>query len=271
MSRLQLHTGHDPLEGVGVDGAITTGAQRCRIPDEFSPVLEAAVERLGRVHGAQSLYVYGSVATGTARVGKSDADLVAIGLDAATAKRLGEDLSAAFSGLCRGVEVGPADLSDYEGSTDQAYGNRVFLRHYCVHLAGPDVASALPNFPADLAAARGFNGDIGLRASQWRKELRGSDPALLARRIARKTLFAVAGLVSIHDAVWTTDRIAAAHRWSVVRPRLAAALDTLVAWGDGWPAESSQMEIRSALEGVVADVVADFRDQIGLWASTESR
>jgi len=267
MSRLQLHTRHDPLEGLNADGTIATGARRSGIPDAFRPVLEAAIEHLARVEGAHSLYVYGSVATGTAQVGVSDVDLVTIGLDAAIARRLGNELTAAFPGLCRGVEVGPAEWRDYEGPGDEAYGNRVFLRHYCVHLAGLDVGSALPSFPADKAAARGFNGDIDLRASQWRKELSASDPGLLGRRIARKTLFAVAGLVSIHDAVWTTDRVAAARRWSVLRPGLTAALPTLVAWGDGWPAKSSRSEIQRVLDGVVADVIDDFRDCIGLWAS----
>jgi len=202
--------GHDPLEGIGADGAITTGAHRARMAAAFRPVLEAAVENVGRLKGSPSLYVYGSVATGTARVGKSDVDLVTVGLDAALAKRMGQDLSATFSGLCRGVEIGASELADHLGPSDEAYGNRVFLRHYCVHLTGPDVAVSLPRFPADAAAARGFNGDLGLRVPQWREQLRDSDPAWLARRLARKTLFAVAGLVSVHDGVWTTDRIGAA-------------------------------------------------------------
>lgn len=266
MARLQVQSGHDPLEGVGADGTIVTGARRSRITDAFEPVLKAALDRLRCVDGSPSLYIYGSVATGTARVGTSDVDLVTIGLDSSVAKRLASDLTAAFLGLCRGVEIGAAQLSDYEGSGDEAYGNRVFLRHYCVHLAGSDVGSTLPAFLADRAAARGFNGDIGLRAEQWHAALRESDPAWLARRIARKTLFAVSGLVSVHDAAWTTDRVAATHRWSVIRPGLAAALTTLVAWADGGAPESSRSEIQTILDGVVADVVDEFQDRIGLWS-----
>ena len=248
-------------------GMIVTGAQRSKIPVEFKQVLEKAIEHLEAMEGAHSLYVYGSVATGTARVGSSDIDLVAIGLDDADARNMGKALSVKYQKLCRGVEIGPARLSDYEGPSDEAYGNRVFLRHYCVHLAGPEAGKDLPDFPADQAAARGFNGDIGLRADRWRAELHETeDAASLARRIARKTLFAVTGLVSIHDTIWTTDRVAAAHRWGLAKPELAASLATLVAWGNGAPAKPPQPEIQSALDGVVADVVNEFRGRIGLWA-----
>jgi uncharacterized protein len=258
---------HDPLERVDADGKIITGARRSGIQQDFWPILERAIGYLTRVETGSSLYVYGSVATGISRVGSSDVDLVTIGLDAAEAKRLASDLTATYRVLCRGVEIGPAQPADYEGGNDEAYGNRVFLRHYCVHLTGPDPAGALPTYPADKAAARGFNGDIGLRATQWRTELSDSASTSLARRIARKTLFAVAGLVSVHDADWTTDRVASAHRWGVIKPELAEALAMLASWGFTSSIQASKPEIQMALDGVVAEVVAEFQLQIGLWRS----
>ena len=270
MPHVEPQAGHDPLEGIDATGMITTGAHRSRIPEAFGPVLEAVVQRLAQAPGTPSLYVYGSVATGMARVGRSDVDLVTIGLDAVIARSWSQELSVRFSHLCRGVEIGPAEASDYQGPGDEAHGNRVFLRHYCVHLSGPDIGGTLPDFAAGRDAARGFNGDIGLRATQWRQQRLTDDPAPLARRIARKTLFAVAGLVSVHDMVWTTDRIAAARRWCAVRPELAAALDMLVAWGDAGSAAPSAQAIQQVLDDVVSPVVADFQDRIGLWAPAPS-
>jgi uncharacterized protein len=258
---------HDPFERIDVDGSIVTGARRSRIQKEFWPIIERVIEYVARIEPGASLYVYGSVATGKSRVGSSDVDLVTIGVDAAEAKHLASVLSAAHRGLCRGVEVGAAQLSEYVGSSDEAYGNRVFLRHYCVHLLGPDPASALPKYPADRAAARGFNGDIGLRVAQWRAELREPTSASLARRLARKTLFAVAGLVSMHDAIWTTNRVASAHRWGVVKPELADALATLASWGFSSSVQPSKAEVQMALDGVVTEVVAAFQERIGLWRS----
>jgi predicted nucleotidyltransferase len=256
---------HDPLEGVDAEGMIVTGARRSAVHPEFVPVLEQAVEALKRLGHGTSLYLYGSVATGRSRVGSSDVDLVTIGVDAERARQLASSLSTAFRGLCRGVEVGPAQLSDYEGGSDEAYGNRVFLRHYCVHLLGPDPARVLPRYQADKTAARGFNGDIGLRVAQWRAELSGTSPAALARRIARKTLFAVAGLVSVNDGGWTTDRVRAARRWGEVRPEMADRLKQLVSWGLGPPMQVTESEIQELLEGSVAEVVTEFERRIGLW------
>ena len=94
-----------------------------------------------------------SVATGTVPPGSSDVDLLSVGLPEAAV--LGQRLSARYADRCRGVEVAAATGAELVGGTDAAYGFRVFLRHYCVHLAGPDPAAALPAFPADARAARG--------------------------------------------------------------------------------------------------------------------
>jgi uncharacterized protein len=157
----------DPDEGVSADGTIRTGAHRDRVPAAFQPVLNDAIVLLGDC-GA-SLYVYGSVANGTARLGVSDVDLLSIGLpDPFSA---GHHLSARYAAICRGVEVEAATADDFASDTDAAYGYRVFLRHYCVHLTGSDLSAALPAFAADALAARGFNGDLGQYLWRWRQAM----------------------------------------------------------------------------------------------------
>ena len=74
-------TGHDPLEGISANGTIVTGASPHRMAPAFKPVILSAVERVSALSGRHSLYVYGSVATGTARVGPSDVDLLTVGLE----------------------------------------------------------------------------------------------------------------------------------------------------------------------------------------------
>jgi hypothetical protein len=254
----------DPQEGVAADGTIVTGADRSRVPAPFEPLLADAVALAGEC-GA-SLYVYGSVANGTVRPGLSDVDLLSVGL--ADPPGLGRVLSARYAELCRGVEVSAATAADLAGDYDAAYGWRVFLRHYCVHLTGPDPGAAFPAFPADARAARGFNGDIALHYQRWRQAL-GSGTAgedLLGVRAARKTLLAVAGLVSIRDQTWTTDRARAARRWGEIEPDLAAPLGALLSWATGERRPSSE-EVQLALagDGVVAAVVDRFASLIGLW------
>jgi len=254
----------DPDEGVAADGTIRTGARRDRVPAAYEPVLADAVALAGG--SGASLYVYGSVATGTARPGSSDVDLLSIGL--ADAVMVGQRLSARYADRCRGVEIAAAMAADLAGDTDAAYGYRAFLRHYCVHLTGPDPSAALPAFPADARAARGFNGDLGQHLRQWRQELESRAVAadLLGIRAARKTLLAVAGLVSVRDHTWTTSRSRAVRRWSELEPGLAAHLGQLRSWAERerYP---SPGEVERALsgDGIVGTIVERFDSLIGLW------
>jgi hypothetical protein len=222
----------DPEEGVAADGTIRTGARRDRVPAAFEPVLADAVAFIG--NSGASLYVYGSVANGTVRPGSSDVDLLSIGL--AGSAVLGRRLSARYADRCRGVEVAMA------------------------------TAAA---FPADARAARGFNGDLGRHRRRWREALDSGTAAAdeLGVRVARKTLLAVAGLVSVHDRTWTTDRLRAVRRWSECEPGLAVQLTRLRSWAVG-ERRPGPGEVGSALadDGVVSMIVDRFDRLIGLWA-----
>ena len=243
-----------------------TGADRGRVPAAFEPVLADAAAFAAEC-GA-SLYVYGSVANGTVRPGSSDVDLLSVGLADADAAGIGRLLSARYEGLCRAVEIAATEPSELAGDDDASYGNRVFLRHYCIHLTGPDPSAGLPAFPADARAARGFNGDIARHRRQWQRALEsGTVPAdRLGVRAARKTLLAVAGLVSVHDQTWTTDRARAVRRWGEIEPVLAAPLGQLLSWATA-RRRPAPGEVRQALagDGIVAAAADRFASLIGLW------
>lgn len=250
----------DPDEGLDSAGRIVTGVRRERVPADFEPVLAAVV---GRLTDASALYVYGSLATGRAVRGRSDVDVLAIGVDPDVAGEVTLLLSRQFSPLAREVAVGVLPgLPTGEGS--EAYGNRVFLRHYCVAIHGPDPASLWPAFPGDVRAARGFNGNLPSLLGAWLEASSDEDPGPLARRVARKTLFAVSGLVSVHDSTWTTDRAFASKRWASLQPALRADLDRLWRWGEG-EESPTRSALRDALHGVVAQVAAEFAEVIGCW------
>ena len=89
---------------------------------------------------------------------------------------------------------------------------------------------------------------------------------LLGVRVARKTLLAVAGLVSVHDHTWTTDRSRAVQRWSELEPDLTAQLGRLHSWAKG-ERHPDREEVGRALadDGIVSATVERFGRLIGLW------
>jgi hypothetical protein len=95
----------------------------------------------------------------------------------------------------------------------------------------------------------------------------GGDPAQLGRRLARKALLAVAGLVSVHDDTWTTDRETAVAPWAEIKPSLADDLSMLLTWSRD-TATGDRGSVTAALDGVVAQIAASFESSIGLWDAT---
>jgi predicted nucleotidyltransferase len=254
----------DPSEGLTETGLIRTGASHARIPDRFSNLLSASASRVRADAPTASVYVYGSVATGDARSPESDVDLLTIGLPADGAATISERLSADFSHLCRGVEIAAGMAEDFEGAGDEAYGGRVFLHHYCVHLAGPDIDRATSAFRGDQRAARGFNGDIAQHAARWQHDFDNTDAPRLGRTLARKTLLAVAGLVSVHDATWTTDRKHASRRWGQIHPELADGLAELLEWS-ALRSTATTVRLAHHLANTIDQIVCQFTADIGLW------
>jgi hypothetical protein len=255
----------DPREGLSESGTIRTGADIRRVPESFRPVHQAATVMIQERETSASVYAYGSVVTGQARTGVSDVDLLTIGLTPSDASLIGRELSTRFADVCRGVEIGAAEGGDFVGETDESYGNRVFLRHYCVLLAGSDEHFPRHDFPGDRRAARGFNGDIAQHVHWWRKALdAGEEAGLLAQRMARKSLLAAAGLVSVHDRTWTTDREASAYRWGEIEPAHRGGLAELVSWASTTPDPPVEM-VQVALDGTVKAIVSAFSELIGLW------
>ena len=171
----------DPLEGLSESGTIRTGAdmsQRgrgvpARSPSGLGDDPRARPSRVGlrlriRRHGS-----------GDSRgVRRRPAH------DRATAKRREPDWSRTLDTVRRRLS-GRRDRcrrrpATSSASSDESYGNRVFLRHYCVLLAGSDAHRPKHDFAGDRRAARGFNGDIAQHVQRWRtlsRQTRTQDPS----------------------------------------------------------------------------------------------
>jgi hypothetical protein len=71
--------------------------------------------------------------------------------------------------------------------------------------------------------------------------------------------------VSIHDGIWTTDRLTAARRWAAIRPELATDLRGLIAWSDSTDLPDTAT-LQRALDVTVPSIISAFQTTIGLWA-----
>lgn len=133
---------------------------------EYRAVLAAVRRQLPALLGAHlvALYVYGSVAEGRARPGRSDLDLTLILSDACPAEFL-----EALERLRRALERQHPTVSkiDFDiGRRAQAlaaahrYSWGYWLKHQCRWLWGEDLARRFAPFTPELAIVRAVNGEV---------------------------------------------------------------------------------------------------------------
>ncbi|MET9057088.1 nucleotidyltransferase domain-containing protein [Streptomyces antibioticus] len=165
------------VRGLDAQGYIAREGSLARVPAAFRPVVAAARERLTDLFGVRlhSAYLYGSIPRGTARVGRSDLDLLAAlhdepaEADRAGARALVEALDAEFPQIDGGGALlyGRARLlSDLERH-DMGF----FVACLCTPLLGDDLAASLPRYRPDTLLARETNGDLGLLLPRWRERV----------------------------------------------------------------------------------------------------
>ena len=182
----------DPGEGVTADGTIRTGARRDRVPAVFEPVLADAAAVAGE--SGASLYVYGSVANGTARPGSSDVVLLSVGLpDAAAA---GQRLSARYAGICPGVD------SASQPSMENAHVARLLLRTARISRSadmGTDPAPCFAGVPyasmhPAAIATTASSPPTRLSTRAWERVMIGQLPLIMGFQLAGEAVVALTGL-----------------------------------------------------------------------------
>jgi uncharacterized protein len=240
----------DPAEGLDPEGYLVTGAARDRVPAAYEPLLADATARLtallgDRLHG---LYLYGSVATGRAVAPDSDVDLLSVSTSTVDSPELAavlSGLSVRHSELAREVALSRMTLADLHAGD---VGNRAFLKHYCVPLAGTDLRPGLPRFRVSRALADGFNDDVPAAVAAYESQVDDAGRADdVARRAARRLLLVAATLESVAHGGWTTDRGTAAALVTLHHPEWNDDVDRALRWTAGHPAEPA--DVRDFLAG----------------------
>ncbi|MGW1004036.1 nucleotidyltransferase domain-containing protein [Streptomyces sp. NPDC002520] len=228
--------------GLDAQGHIAREGSLARVPDAFRPVVDAVRDRLPGLLGTRldSAYLYGSIPRGTARVGRSDLDLLVTlreepeEADREAVRALGEALDTQFAQI-DGVGTllyGRARLlSDLERH-DLGW----FLACLCTPLLGDDLARRLPRYRPDSLLARETNGDLARWLPRWRERIAGADDTEESRRrlvrfMSRHLVRTGFTLVMPRWNGWTSDLREMAEVFGAYYPRRAEQLRTAAGYG----------------------------------------
>ncbi|MEV5143550.1 nucleotidyltransferase domain-containing protein [Streptomyces sp. NPDC052727] len=252
--------------GVDAQGCFVREGSLARVQPAFRPVVAAVRDRLPAVFGARlhSAYLCGSIPRGTARVGRSDLDLlVALREEPADADRdavrlLGEAVDREFpqidgvGTLLYGRERLLSDLERY----DMGW----FVACLCTPLLGDDLARWLPRYRPDSLLARETNGDLARWLPRWRERIAGTEDTEEARRplvrfMSRHLVRTAFTLVMPRWQGWTSDLREMAEVSGAYYPQRAAQLRAA--------AEHGYEPVGDP------DVLRSYVDDLGPWLAAE--
>ncbi|MEU6373361.1 nucleotidyltransferase domain-containing protein [Streptomyces sp. NPDC046909] len=255
-----------PRKGLDPQGYIAREGSLARVPHAFRPVVAVARDRLLDVFGARlhSAYLYGSIPRGTARVGRSDLDLLVAlreeptEADREAARALGDALDKEFAEI-DGVGTllyGRARLL----SEPETYDLGWFVACLCTPLLGDDLAEYLPRYRPDSLLARETNGDLALLLPRWRERIAsadGSEESLrpLVRFMSRHLVRTGFTLVMPRWNGWTSDLTEMAEAFGAYYPERAGQMRTAAVRGH---------EPRGDRE-----VLVSYVDDLGPWLAEE--
>ncbi|MFJ9248865.1 nucleotidyltransferase domain-containing protein [Streptomyces sp. NPDC101776] len=255
-----------PHRGLDAQGYIEREGSLGRVPHAFRPVVATARDRLIDLYGGRlnSAYLYGSIPRGTARVGRSDLDLLVVTRrepteeDRSAARDLGEALDKEFPEI-DGVGTllyGWARLL----SEPETYDLGWFVACLCTPLLGEDLAEDLPRYRPDSLLARETNGDLGLLLPRWRERIASTEDTDTARRplvrfMSRHLVRTGFTLVMPRWNGWTSDLGEMAEAFAAYYPGRAAELRRAAVLGHGPTGD--------------ARVLRSYVDDLGPWLAAE--
>ncbi|KQW10122.1 nucleotidyltransferase domain-containing protein [Streptomyces sp. Root369] len=252
-------------KGLDAQGYIEREGSLGRIPQPFRPVVAAARDRVLDLFGPRlhSAYLYGSIPRGTARVGRSDLDLLLALRDEPTdadregVRELGEALDKEFPQI---DGVGTLLYSrDLLLSELEQHDLGWFVACLCTPLLGDDLAEYLPRYRPDALLARETNGDLALLLPRWRERIEAADSdetrTRLVRFMSRHLVRTAFTLVMPRWNGWTSDLTEMAEVFGAYYPERAERLRTAAVLGHAPSADGA--------------VLRTYVDDLGPWLADE--
>ncbi|MDT0463923.1 nucleotidyltransferase [Streptomyces gibsoniae] len=253
-------TPHRHAQGKGLDseGRLRREGSLALIPDAFRPVVAAVRHRLPVAFGARmtGAYLYGSIPRGTARVGRSDLDLL-LALDGEPteadregARDLGERLDAEFPQI---DGVGTLLYSRTRLLNDlEAYDLGWFVACLCTPLLGEDLTPRLPRYRPDSRLARETNGDLALLLPRWRTRVAEATTEdarrTLVRGVSRHLVRTGFTLVMPRWNGWTSDLGEMAEAFAAYYPERAVQMRAAAV--RGYEPNDDPAVLRSYVDGL---------------------
>ncbi|MFJ6389553.1 nucleotidyltransferase [Streptomyces sp. NPDC091972] len=252
-------------KGLDAQGCIEREGSLGRIPEPFRPVVAAARDRVLDLFGPRlhSAYLYGSVPRGTARVGRSDLDLLLALRDEPTdadregVRELGGALDTEFPQI---DGVGTLLYSrDLLLSELERHDLGWFVACLCTPLLGDDLAEYLPRYRPDSLLARETNGDLALLLPRWRERIEAADSdetrTRLVRFMSRHLVRTAFTLVMPRWNGWTSDLAEMAQVFAAYYPERAEQLRAAAVLGRAPAADPA--------------VLRAYVDDLGPWLADE--
>lgn len=258
--------------GLDSQGYIEREGSLGRVREAFRPAVAAVRDRVAETFGQRldSAYLYGSVPRGTARVGRSDLDLLLVLREEPTSRdRADADaVAAAVDKECAEIDgVGILLVSRARALSGlETYDLGWFVACLCTPLLGEDLAEFLPRYRPDSLLARETNGDLALYLPRWRAQAsaRTTDPRELrtaVRHAARHLVRTGFTLVMPRWGGWTSDLMEMAEAFGAYYPQWAERMRAAAVMAYEPDATADAGALRAALR--------EYADGIGPWLAGE--
>ncbi|MBY0549615.1 MAG: nucleotidyltransferase domain-containing protein [Candidatus Obscuribacterales bacterium] len=194
------------------------------LQSDFEALVKAALGKVLDSHRGNelhSIYLYGSVATASAKRRTSDLDMLVVFREKPSVEAkerissIEEEIGHAYSFLVRDAGIAVASLEDIFAAGNQV-GWGCFIKHMCRSLHGDDIGALFPAFRPTKTVVYGLNDDLFQQMEKFTDIVRGSTSAagvielakLTSREtmvLARKLIRASFGLVVEECGFWSTD------------------------------------------------------------------
>lgn len=257
--------------GLDAHGHVRREGDLRLVQPEFTALVRAYVEAARAAFGddLDSVYLYGSIPRGTARVGVSDLDGQLLlrrpptEADRATVRRLEAELGAAHPEVCFvGILL---DSRAALTAPDERWDGGFHLRVLCTPLWGPDAGEEVAPHPAGPELARAVQGDWRgalARARQQVTRTRPDDPAArpLCRSVGRRLTRIAFTWVLPRWGGWSSDPVVMHRVVAALEPSWEAPVAAAVRLG--WHGEQDLALAGNLLDGF-ADELTARGDELG--------